>query len=168
MIDNMVDDKDNHVVESRVKERPWELPLLLVGAFRSFLDDAHALLAEWGHPHVRPVYGFALQAVGDGATATEVGQRLGVSKQAAGKTLDLLSQAGYVTIAADPDDKRRKLVRRTARGDDLLDKSVTAFAAVAGTWADRVGAERVDQLTEVLAALGVATSARIDLGSWMT
>jgi len=164
----MVDDIDNHVVEVAVKERPWELPLLLVGAFRSFIDDSHALLAEWGHPHMRPVYGFALQAIGSGATATEVGQRLGVSKQAAGKTLDLLGQRGYVTAVIDPTDKRRKLVRRTALGDDLLDKSVTAFAAVTSAWADRVGVDRIDELTQVLSALGVATSARVDLGSWMS
>ena len=65
------------------------LPLLLFGGFRTLIDRLHAELAGQGHPDVRPAYGFAMQAIGrDGATASELGRRLGVSKQAAGKTVD--------------------------------------------------------------------------------
>jgi hypothetical protein len=66
-------------------ERPgYELPLLLAGGFRLLIDELHEHLAEQGHPELRPVHGFALQAVGrDGATVSEIGRRLGVSKQAA-------------------------------------------------------------------------------------
>src|SRR2546429_9226432 len=71
----------------------FELPLLLFGGFRSIIDELHAELARRGHPDVRPAHGFALQAIGlGGATATEAGRRLGVSKQAAGKTIDRLEE----------------------------------------------------------------------------
>ncbi|MEK8108548.1 helix-turn-helix domain-containing protein [Micromonospora sp. M12] len=44
-----------------------------------------------------------LQAVGaDGTTATELGQRLGISKQAAGKTVDRLVAVGYLERVDDP------------------------------------------------------------------
>ena len=72
----------------------FELPLLLFGGFRSIIDELHAELARRGHPELRPAHGFALQAIGlDGATATEAGRRLGISKQAAGKTIDRLEAA---------------------------------------------------------------------------
>src|SRR3954469_19699399 len=97
----------------------FELPLLLFAGFRALIDDLHAELARQGHPDVRPAYGFAMQAIGPGgATASEVGRRLGVSKQAAGKTIDRLEELGYAERVDDPADGRRKLVRLTARGID--------------------------------------------------
>jgi len=70
-----------------VSSAGYELPLLLFGGFRSVIDELHAELARRGHPDMRPGHGFAMQAVGlDGATASELGKRLGVSKQAGGKT----------------------------------------------------------------------------------
>ena len=78
------------------------LPLLLFAGFRAIIDRLHAELAEQGHPEVRPAHGFALQAIGlDGATASEIGRRLGVSKQAAGKTTDRLAALGYVERVDD-------------------------------------------------------------------
>ena len=69
----------------RPDEPGWVLPLLLFGGFRTLIDRLHVELARQGHPDVRPAYGFAMQAIGrDGATASGLGRRLGVSKQAAG------------------------------------------------------------------------------------
>jgi len=71
----------------------FELPMLLFAGFRSIIDELHAELARRGHPDLRPAHGFALQAIGHGgATATETGRRLGVSKQAAGKTIERLEE----------------------------------------------------------------------------
>ncbi|MFD8481711.1 MarR family winged helix-turn-helix transcriptional regulator [Kitasatospora sp. NPDC059673] len=67
------------------------------------------------------MHGFALQAIGlEGATASEVGRRLGVSKQAAGKTVDRLEALDCAERAEDPGDARRKVVRLTPRGLDML------------------------------------------------
>lgn len=61
-------------------------------------------MARHGHADVRPVHGFALQAIGPGgATAAELGRRLGVPKQAAGKTIDALEGLGYVERAIEDD-----------------------------------------------------------------
>lgn len=138
----------------------------LLGAFRALVDEAHVELAGRGHPDARPAHGFALQAVGPGATATEVAARLGVSKQAAAKTLAALEVDGYVARGADPHDARRKVVVLTDRGRDLLAESVRAFEVVVGRWRERVGDSTVDQLQAALARLGVAGSAKLDLGTW--
>src|SRR5579864_2941553 len=100
-----------------VRTYGFELPLLLFGGFRSIIEELHAELARRGHPDLRPAHGFALQAIGPGgATATEAGRRLGISKQAAGKTIERLEELGYVRRDGDGSDRRQKVVRITPRG----------------------------------------------------
>src|SRR4051812_21579019 len=90
----------------------FELPLLLFAGFRSLIDQLHAELGRRGHPDVRPAYGFAMRAMGvRGAWASEMGRRLGVSKQAGGKTGAGLEGRGYVERVDDPHGARRKLIR---------------------------------------------------------
>src|ERR1039458_2581336 len=86
----------------------FELPMLLFAGFRSIIDELHAELARRGHPDLRPAHGFALQAIGPGgATATEVGRRLGISKQAAGKTTERVAELQRVYRAGYQADRRR-------------------------------------------------------------
>ncbi|MFE9396233.1 MarR family winged helix-turn-helix transcriptional regulator [Streptomyces flavidovirens] len=145
----------------------YELPLLLFAGFRSLIDELHAELAEQGHPDVRPAHGFALQAVGrDGATAGELGRRLGVSKQAAGKTVDRLERLGYVERVDDPDDGRRKLVRLTPRGVDVLMRSAAIFDRLRARWVEALGAERVGELESDLRAVVPVEGVRLDAAGW--
>src|ERR1700761_6634028 len=94
----------------------FELPFLLIGAFRSLIDELHRTLAESGHHEARPLHGFALQAIGpEGSTASELGRRLGVSKQAAAKTVASLERVGYVRREPDPATLGRAACRERAR-----------------------------------------------------
>ncbi|MFC9252707.1 MarR family winged helix-turn-helix transcriptional regulator [Amycolatopsis thailandensis] len=167
---NVVDEKVNQVVESskQVPEPPgFELPLLLFAGFRSIIDRLHAELAEQGHPDVRPAYGFAMQAIGlGGATASEIGRRLGVSKQAAGKTVDKLEQLGYVKRADDPADARRKVVRLTGRGIDSLRRSAAIFEELREDWVGALGADRVRALETDLRVMAPADGFRLDVAGW--
>ncbi|MFE0464993.1 MarR family winged helix-turn-helix transcriptional regulator [Kitasatospora sp. NPDC058965] len=145
----------------------FELPLLLFAGFRSIIDELHAELARQGHPEARPAHGFALQAVGPhGATASEIGRRLGVSKQAAGKTVDRLEALGYVERVPDPRDARGRLVRRTALGTDLLARSAEVFERVRSRWAAELGAERVRAMERDLRAMVPAPLFRLDAPGW--
>ncbi|MGX4657312.1 MarR family winged helix-turn-helix transcriptional regulator [Micromonospora sp. SCSIO 07396] len=149
-------------------QRPgFVLPLLLLAGFRSLIDDLHAELARQGHPELRPAHGFALQAVGvDGTTASELGHRLGISKQAAGKTVDRLVALGYLERADDPADARRKLIRMTAKGVDGLRRSATIFDALREQWVGRLGAERVAALEDDLRAVTPPDTFRLDVPCW--
>ncbi|MET7902374.1 MarR family transcriptional regulator [Streptomyces sp. NPDC005355] len=145
----------------------FELPLLLFAGFRSLIDQLHAELARQGHPDVRPAYGFAMQAIGrDGATASELGRRLGVSKQAAGKTADRLEALGYVVRADDPADARRKVIRLTPRGIDALARSAVIFEELRKRWADALGAERVRAMEADLRAMAPLSGFRLDVAGW--
>lgn len=146
----------------------FELPLLLLGGFRSLIDELHRRLADEGHPDLRPAYGFAMQAIGmDGATATEVGSRLGVSKQAAGKTIDRLIAMDYAERRDDPDDGRRKLVGLTDRGVDALNRSARIFDDLRDEWAGLIGSRRLSALQSDLRQVTPATFP-VDIPGWFT
>ncbi|MCZ7426263.1 MarR family winged helix-turn-helix transcriptional regulator [Micromonospora sp. WMMA1949] len=149
-------------------DRPgFALPLLLLAGFRTLVDDLHAELARQGHPDLRPAHGFVLQAVGpDGTTASDLGQRLGVSKQAAGKTVDRLVALGYLERVDDPADARRKLVRMTAKGRDGLHRSAVVFDELRDRWASTLGADRVAAIEDDLRQVVPADVFRLDVPGW--
>jgi DNA-binding MarR family transcriptional regulator len=152
---------------SGVSGSGYELPLLLFAGFRSVIDDLHAELARRGHPDMRPAHGFALQAIGyGGATATEVGRRLGVSKQAAGKTIERLQELGYVDRAGDDTDRRRKVVRLTRRGIEALASSATIFAEIRARWERELGADRLGAMEHDLRAMAPGETFRLDVPGW--
>ena len=147
----------------------YELPFLLFGGFRTLIDRLHAELARQGHPDVRPSYGFAMQAIGvQGATASEIGRRLGVSKQAAGKTVERLEALGYVERADDPADARRKIVRLTAHGVDVLRRSAEIFDELRAEWARTLGGDRMRALETDLRAVVGPAAYRLDAAGWFT
>jgi DNA-binding MarR family transcriptional regulator len=145
----------------------FELPLLLLAGFRTLIDQLHDELARRGHPNLRPVHGFIMQAIGPGgATASEVGRRLGVSKQAAGKTVDRLEELGYAERLPDQADGRRKLVRLTPRGVEALTLSAVIFDDLRARWASTLGPERLRALEAGLRAMSPRGSFRLDLPGW--
>jgi DNA-binding MarR family transcriptional regulator len=145
----------------------FELPLLLFAGFRSLIDQLHAELAERGHPDVRPAYGFAMQAIGaHGTSASEIGRRLGVSKQAAGKTVDRLAALGYVERVDDPQDARRKLIRLTPRGIDSLAQAAEIFDRLRAQWVHELGAGRVTQLESSLRTVVPDAGFPVDVPGW--
>ncbi len=147
----------------------YELPLRLLFAFRSLIDDLHAELAKQGHPGLRPMHGFVFQAIGpSGTTAVDLGRTLGVTKQAAGKTIDTLERLGYVHRERDPEDGRRMLVRLTDRGLDCLTKSAHIFDQLRAGWAETLGAGRLRSMEEDLRKVASPESARLDLPGWFS
>lgn len=145
----------------------YELPLQLFAAFRAIIDAAHADLARHGHPDVKPMHGFVFQAIGThGTTAVELGARLGVSKQAAGKTIANLEKQGYVERGTDPNDARRKTVRLTAKGLDMLAVSARSFDAIQARWAETIGVERLTAMQEDLRTLAPGELFRLDVPGW--
>ena len=145
----------------------FELPLLLFAGFRSMIDELHAELAKRGPPAMRPAHGFAMQAIGlGGATATEVGKRLGISKQAAGKTVERLEELGYVQRTDDDQDRRRKVVRLTPRGISALTLSAMIFGDIRARWASELGAARLAELERDLRAMAPGDSFRLDVPGW--
>ena len=145
----------------------FELPMLLFAGFRSIIDELHAELARRGHPDLRPAHGFALQALGlGGATAAETGRRLGISKQAAGKTIDRLEELGYVHRSGDEADRRRKLARLTPRGIEALALSAMIFDDIRSRWEGTLGDDRLSDLETSLRTIVPGETFRLDVPGW--
>lgn len=150
-------------------QRGWELPLLLAGAFRAIIDDLHDQLADAGHPAARPIHGFALQAIGpDGVTVSELGRRLGVTKQAAAKTVASLETLGYVNRVTHPEDHRATLVTRAALGDEMLVLSAQIFGRIHTEIAKRLGPAEVEELETALNKIVSERTPKLgDLPGWL-
>ncbi|MDN5917657.1 MAG: MarR family transcriptional regulator [Pseudonocardia sp.] len=152
---------------SRAARPGHQLPLLLLRAFQELIDELHVRLEREGFADVRPTHGFVLQAVGPhGTTAVELGRALGVSKQAAGKTIAGLEAQGYLERGTDPSDSRRKLVRMTPRGRAVLARSAAVLDELRARWADELGDGRLCDLEDALTAMTSGPALRLDTPAW--
>ncbi|MCJ1679247.1 MarR family transcriptional regulator [Streptomyces sp. APSN-46.1] len=89
--------------------------------FQLMLGEFTRRVAAAGYEDLRPLHGMAFQVLkGPGATATELAERLGVTKQAAGQVVDELERRGYVRREPHPEGGRRKLVVLTRAAYDHL------------------------------------------------
>ncbi|TPP05071.1 MarR family transcriptional regulator [Rhizobium glycinendophyticum] len=145
-----------------------DLALLLLGGFRKLVDEAMKELAHRGHPDFRPVYEYALLAIDAGASnATDLGRRLSVSKQAAAKTIAVLQRRGYISVEPDRGDARRKKLRITELGYEVMQMGAEVFQDLRNQWAHEIGIGKLEALEAELRLLVGAPSVRIDTPGWM-
>lgn len=143
-----------------------DLALLLLGGFRQLADAAAVELARRGYEDVRPVHDFAMRAIIAGAAnASDLGRRLSVSKQAAAKTIAVLEKRGYVDSQTDPLDARRKRLRVTDLGYEVMRQGETIFDELRGQWERQIGSAQLQSLEVHLATLVGASPIRFDLPS---
>jgi DNA-binding MarR family transcriptional regulator len=152
-----------------VLSRGAELALLLLGGFRVLVEQGQVELERHGHPGIRPVHEFALRAVSEGASATsELGRRLGVTKQAAAKTVAFLLDRGYLRQDADEHDARRKILTVTPLGTELLVTGQQLFDGLREQWAARIGEDELDLLQSQLRELVATDTTRFDTAGWLS
>jgi len=145
-----------------------ELPILLLAAFRTDIDELHAGLAEVGHPDARPLHGFVLQALGPhGVSSSELARRLGVTKQGAAKHVHMLERLGYVEVTPDPTDARSRLIRPTPRGVDLIVASARVLDTLRARWRQRLGSDRLGPLLADLTKLAATDGTGTDVLGWL-
>lgn len=143
------------------------MPFLLMSAFRGLVDTVHADLAAAGLPGVQTRHGFAMQALGSGCTSVELGQRLGVSKQAAAKTAQALENLGLIERLPSLEDRRARVLVPTTRGRYMLDLSAESFRRQIQTWRDLVGDEAVDATLSTLSQADPGPRGPLDVSDWM-
>lgn len=153
-------------MSSRLPPPGSDLPLLMLLGFRALIDDVHTDLAEAGHAGFRPLHGVTFKAIGDGVTASELGRRLGVSKQAAGKTIEGLERDGYVERVADPADARSKIIRMTPRGAEVQQLAFEAMARLRARWAERLGEEQMAAIEAGLREMTADREMKFDIPGW--
>lgn len=132
----------------------WETAVAVLRLASQLVDGVQEGLARRGFDDVRPAHGFAFVRISAGdATAADVAQHLGITKQAAAQLVAYLVQHSYVGRRPDPRDARARLLVLTERG-----RACTAAAEAAATetvdhWRDQLGASDFDHLQHALAAI---------------
>ncbi|MER7394867.1 MarR family transcriptional regulator [Streptomyces sp. NPDC000151] len=111
-------------------------------------------LADLGHPDLRPAHGIAMQMISGGGSITDLGRRLGVSKQAASKTVAGLEKLGYVQRKASARDQRQVEVTLTARGVEALTLSGDILNQLRDEWAAEVGEDDMTLVQDALEKVG--------------
>jgi DNA-binding MarR family transcriptional regulator len=85
-----------------------------------------------------------------GTRSTDLAKRMGVSKQAVGRKIKVLSDEGLIECVSDPDDGRAFLVKFTRVGMKRLADLHSAIGRVEQDLERELGAERMRVAREVL------------------
>jgi DNA-binding MarR family transcriptional regulator len=145
-----------------------DLALLLLGGYRSLVDAATSELASRGHADFRPIHEFALRAIVAGAdSASDLGRRTSVSKQAAAKTIAVLVERGYIVSAPDPNDARRKRLQVTGRGLDVMSQGEAILDSLREKWRKQIGSTELANLEARLATLVGDAAIRVEAPGWV-
>lgn len=97
---------------------------------------------------------FILAGIGpSGGPRQDLPTGLGVSKQAVSQLIDVLVSRGYLTRSPDPGDRRRNSLRLTGRGQEVVDAVLHGVADVNERLLERVSADQVEAMRQVLATL---------------
>jgi DNA-binding MarR family transcriptional regulator len=125
--------------------------LALSGAL---VDRIHTEVAARGFDDLRPAHGFAfVRLAPNGATAAELAEHLGVTKQAASQLVDELVAKGYVERHPHATDARARMVVLTERGWACTRAADVAAALAVQPWIAALGARRFQSLCDDLARI---------------
>jgi DNA-binding MarR family transcriptional regulator len=116
------------------------------------LEEARDLILSSGEDGLRPSH---FRVIGNvppdgGVTITELGERLGMTKQGTGQFVTQLTEAGYLESDSDPDDRRVRIVSRTRLGHDATRRLAITLRELEKDWAKRVGKRRYTEFRSIL------------------
>ena len=142
-----------------------ELSLTAQVAAWAMLDEVSARLTAEGFGDTRFADGVVVQHLVDGPRSiTDLAARMGVTQQAASKSVADLEARGYVARRIDPEDRRTRRVSLTERGIAVVAAARRHRAAVDAEVAALVGPRRAAAarrtLLDVVRALGAEPALR--------
>lgn len=127
------------------------LPELLAGAKELMLGEMRERLAAAGFGEIRATHGCVFRFVpAEGMRLTDLAAQAEITKQTCSEIVNELEGLGYVERLPDPDDRRAKIIRLTDRGAQAQAEARRLFAEIEAEWAERLGAERMVMLRDLL------------------
>lgn len=127
-------------------------PMLMGLLFR----EVHSIFAaeDWGD--LRQSHFRVMASVSDdGVSITELGERVGMTKQGCGQFVTHLVETGHLVVESDRSDRRVRVVRRTALGQRVLNAVRERNLRIEREWADQVGPDRYQTFRSVLEELAL-------------
>lgn len=129
------------------------VPLLMGLLFREVRSEFAA--EDWDG--LRQSHFRVLSVVPDrGVSITELGERVGMTKQGCGQFVTQLAESGHLRVVEHPEDRRVRMVRRTPKADRVLAAVRERNLAIEQAWSERVGADRYGVFREVLEQLALS------------
>src|SRR5580693_10546373 len=120
-----------------VRDAKWEptVPALVNLLAASGAPRLRAAFADAGLDGIRPAQAVALVPLATGGLhASDLADRLRVSRQAVAQAVAALERHGYVTRAPDPVDARARIIELTARGRQALQVMRSSAVALEKRW----------------------------------
>jgi DNA-binding MarR family transcriptional regulator len=145
----------DHAVTPEDRQRdagPFDLIELLFFAYRDFVGDADAVLAEFGfgRAHHRVLHFINRNP---GMKVAELLDILKITKQSLGRVLKQLLDEGYVEQKEGATDRRQRLLYLTAKGDELASRLAGLQAARISRAVADIGAADRDTVRRFLVAM---------------
>ena len=139
-----------------VRDAKWEptVPALVNQVARSGAPRLRAAFAAAGLDGIRPAQAVALVPLAAGGLhASDLADRLRVSRQAVAQAVAALERHDYVVRGPHPSDARARVIELTPRGRHALRVMRSTALDVEKRWQDVLGEQRFGELRETLLAL---------------
>ena len=137
-----------------------DLPLAAQFAAWAMAGEVQRRIAADGMGDLRFADGVVFQHLVPGPLAIgALGERMGVTQQAASKAVADLERRGYVERVAGAEDARVREVSLTGRGRAAIESGRRHRAALEAELAERLGPRRVDAARRLLVEAGAALGA---------
>jgi DNA-binding MarR family transcriptional regulator len=140
----------------RVLDSKWEptVPALLQMVAAGGAPRLRAAFAAAGLDGIRPAQAVALVPLtAGGLHASDLADRLGVSRQAVAQGIAALERGGYVAREPSPVDARAQIIELTPRGRQALRVMRSNALDVQERWQHTLGPERFEELRTTLRML---------------
>ena len=133
----------------------------LIRSGRLFYEEAIRRLRVRGRTDVKMSHTTMLAALDreHGTRATELAERMEITKQAVGQMVAETEALGWVERVPDPSDGRAKIVRLTAAGFEIVVEGLEVFAELEAEMKNRMGAELFHTLEQSTRAAVAALEA---------
>ncbi|AOO84914.1 MarR family winged helix-turn-helix transcriptional regulator [Bosea vaviloviae] len=144
--------------DSRTSRSAWRhanIGRLLNNAVGRFEARVLYLMKECGHAETRIAHVSLTRNLDvDGTRLTELARRASMSKQAMGELVDQCAALGLITRAADPSDRRARIVAFTPAGLAWLEDFRAAVDIAEREMRSELGEESMNMMLKGLAAYG--------------
>jgi DNA-binding MarR family transcriptional regulator len=139
-----------------LRDAKWEptVPALLNLVAGSAAPRLRAAFTAAGLDGIRPAQALALVPLAAGGLhASELADRLRISRQAVAQAVAVLERHEYVVRKPHPSDARALIIELTPRGREALRLMRSNALEVEKRWQDVLGEKRFSELRETLVAL---------------
>ncbi|MCV6968537.1 MarR family winged helix-turn-helix transcriptional regulator [Mycobacterium bohemicum] len=140
----------------RLADANWKptIPALVNLVAASGAPRLRAAFAAAGLDGIRPAQAVALVPLAAGGLhASDLADRLRVSRQAVAQGIASLERHGYVTRVTDPGDARARIIELTPRGRQALRVMRSNAVDLEKRWEEVLGPQRLGELRQSLQML---------------